>query len=47
VAGTGAAVHFTIPIRLAADRINVVAVRAENLVGLSARTDRTVEVLKR
>ncbi len=47
VTGTGTAISLNIPIRLAADRINVVAVRAENIAGLSTRSDRTVEVLKR
>lgn len=47
VTGTGTAVRLNIPVRLAADRINVIAVRAENVAGLSARADRTVEVVKK
>lgn len=46
VSGTGTAVALSIPIRLSQDRINVVAVRAENLAGLSSRSDRTIEVPK-
>ena len=47
VSGTGTSVRLNIPVRLANDRINVIAVRAENLAGLSSRADRAVEVPKR
>ena len=46
VDGNGTAVRFAIPIRLQRNRLNVIAVRAENLVGLSTRSDRTVELPK-
>lgn len=47
VTGTGNAVRIEIPIRLSDNRINVIAVRAENLAGLSSRSDQAVEVSKR
>jgi len=46
VSGTGTGIRFNIPVRLAGNRINVVAVRAENLAGLASRVDRVVEVPK-
>ena len=45
VDGNGTKLRVSIPIRLQTGRINVVAVRAENLVGLGVRADRSVEVL--
>lgn len=47
VSGTGTAVALSIPVSLASGRINVIAVRAENLAGLSSRSDRAVEVPQR
>jgi len=46
VSGDGQRVQVRIPITLAKERINVVAVRAENVKGLAARADRTVAVFK-
>lgn len=46
VAGDGQTVRLRVPLTLAKDRINVIALRAENLHGLSTRADRTVEVFK-
>jgi len=44
VNGTGTSVRINLPVRLSRNRINVIAVRAENLAGLSSRVDRAVEV---
>jgi hypothetical protein len=44
VTGDGRHVRIALPVKLQRDRINVVAVRAENVAGLSSRADRTVEV---
>ncbi len=46
VTGDGHRVVVTVPVRLDRGRINVVAVRAENVLGLSSRADRTVETLR-
>lgn len=46
VTGDGRRVTIAVPIRLDRDRLNVVAVRAENVLGLSGRASRAVEVLK-
>lgn len=45
VSGVGTAISLKIPIRLSPDRLNVVAIRAENMLGLSSRSDTTVQVL--
>jgi hypothetical protein len=45
VSGVGTAIRLNIPIRLSPDRLNVVAIRAENMLGLSSRSDTTVQVL--
>lgn len=44
VAGNGQGVRLRLPLTLANNRINVIAVRAENMHGLTTRADRTVEV---
>jgi hypothetical protein len=44
VSGDGYKVTFSMPVRLERDRVNVVAVRAESILGLSTRVDRVVEV---
>jgi hypothetical protein len=44
VTGNGREVRIAVPVRLDSNRINVVALRAENVLGLSSRADRTVEV---
>lgn len=45
VSGAGTALSLKIPVRLSPDRLNVVAIRAENMKGLAARSDTTVQVL--
>jgi hypothetical protein len=47
VSGVGTAVSLKIPVRLSQDRLNVVAIRAENMAGLASRADTTVQVLPR
>jgi hypothetical protein len=44
VRGDGRRVTLRIPVRLNDNRLNIVAVRAENLLGLSARADQTIQV---
>lgn len=43
VTGDGHSLSMVVPVRLERDRVNVVAVRAENILGLTTRTDRTVQ----
>ncbi|MDP2055018.1 MAG: hypothetical protein Q8L75_15385 [Acidobacteriota bacterium] len=44
VGGNGQRVTIHLPLTLANNRINVIAIRAENMHGLTTRADRTVEV---
>jgi len=46
VSGNGSGVRLVVPVRLARNRINVVAIRAENVFGITVRVDRTVELLR-
>lgn len=46
VSGDGRRLAIAVPVRLDADRTNVVAVRAENVLGLTSRAALTVTVLK-
>lgn len=45
VSGNGNHLTATLPVGLDAGRMNVVAIRAENVLGLTSRADRTVERL--
>lgn len=47
VTGNGRQLGIRVPVTLGSDRVNVVAVRAENVLGLSTRADKAVEVTKR
>lgn len=46
VTGGAAGLRLRIPLTLARDRVNVIAIRAENVRGLSARADQTIETFK-
>ena len=46
VGGDGSKLRLRVPLTLAKERINTVAIRAENLKNLASRADRTIEVFK-
>jgi hypothetical protein len=46
ITGNGSRIDLNVPITLAKNKINVIALRAENLRGLVSRADQTIEVFK-
>jgi len=46
VSGDGQRIRIAIPVRIERDKINVIAVRAENTAGLRTRADKSVEGMK-
>lgn len=46
VTGGATSLRLRVPLTLARDRVNVIAIRAENVRGLAARADQTIETFK-